>query len=86
MFPEILNPRFKEDNQPSCSLAEALEKQDLFINQSVATYALHLLWRLFRAGSIEHHGYFINLESGRVNPLPVPDLSKRKQSTLKKVA
>lgn len=60
----------KEDNTPSCSLAEALEKQDLFINQAVSTWALHLLWTLFRRGGADHHGYYINLTSGRVTPLP----------------
>lgn len=72
LFPDLLDESIEEDNAPSCSLAEALTKQDLFINQAVSTFALQLLWRLFREGKIEHHGAFINLESGRVNPLPVP--------------
>lgn len=72
LFPEMANPKFKEDNRPSCSLAEALEQQDLFVNQGVSTFALNLLWRLFRDGQLSHHGYFINLKEGRVNPIPVP--------------
>ncbi len=72
VFPELMR-RQKEDSAPSCSLAEALEKQDLFINDHVSRWALHLLWTLFRQGRVEHHGYFINLVSGRVNPLPVPE-------------
>ena len=72
IFPELLDASIPEDNQPSCSLAEALQKQDLFINQAVSTFALQLLWRLFREGKIDSHGAFINLESGRVNPLMVP--------------
>lgn len=71
-YPE-LRVRKKEDNTPSCSLAGALEKQDLFINQAVTTWGLHLLWTLFRRGGVDHHGYYINLQSGRVAPLPVPD-------------
>lgn len=71
LFPELKNKRRKVDNTPSCSLAEALEKQDLFINQSVATFALQLLWQFFRQGGLNIHGYFINLESGRVTPLPI---------------
>ena len=61
-----------EDNTPSCSLAESLERQNLFINDHVSRWALHLLWTLFRRGRIEHHGYWINLQDGRVNPQPVP--------------
>lgn len=72
IFPELLDPHLKEDNRPSCSLAEALESQDLFVNQHLATWALQLLWTLFRRGKIAHHGAFINLVDGTVNPLPVP--------------
>jgi PRTRC genetic system ThiF family protein len=75
LFPSLADPAVKEDNAPSCSLAEALEKQDLFINQSVATFALHLLWTWFRQGHLEHHGYFINLKLGRVAPMPIDPIA-----------
>lgn len=84
LFPELLDETIPEDNTPSCSLAEALEQQDLFINQSVATWALQLLWRLFRAGGIEHHGYFINLAEGRVAPILVPEPKSKKRKEAKK--
>ncbi|MGN6644285.1 MAG: PRTRC system ThiF family protein, partial [Verrucomicrobiota bacterium] len=71
IFPELMNGRRKEDNAPSCSLAAALERQDLYINQTVATFALQLLWQFIRQGGLDIHGYFINLESGRVTPLPI---------------
>ena len=71
LFPQLLDKRKKEADTPSCSLAEALGKQDLFINQGVSTFALNLLWRLFRTGSIDHHGYWINLDQGRVVPMPI---------------
>lgn len=71
IYPE-LRKRTKEDTAPSCSLAESLERQDLFINDHVSRWALHLLWALFRQGCIEHHGYLVNLMDGAVNPLPVP--------------
>jgi PRTRC genetic system ThiF family protein len=77
VFPQLKRKRkvpgrgSAEDNTPSCSLAEALEKQDLFINQSVATFALQLLWQFIREGGLNIHGYFINLETGKVTPLPI---------------
>ena len=71
IFPELLKGKIKEDDAPSCSLAEALERQDLFINQTVATFALQLLWQFIRHGGLDIHGYFINLESGKVTPLPI---------------
>lgn len=74
LFPEIADTGTPEDNTPSCSLAEALERQELFINQAVATSALQLLWQLFRFGKIDWHGAFVNLKTGHVRPLMVdPD-------------
>lgn len=72
LYPDLMDETIPEDDAPSCSLAESLEKQDLFINDHVSRWALHLLWTLFRAGSIEHHGYLINLVDGAVNPMRVP--------------
>lgn len=72
LYPDLLDPTVPEDDRPSCSLAEALEEQDLFINLHVAAWGLELLWRLFRDGGIRHHGAYISLTDGRVNPLPVP--------------
>lgn len=60
-----------EDSGPSCSLAEALEKQDLFINSTLAQLGCNILWKMFRYGMIEHHGLFLNLETLKVNPIPV---------------
>ena len=70
LFPEIIK-RGREDNAPSCSLAEALGKQDLFVNQSVVTPALHILWKLLSTGAIDWHGAFVNLTTGRTTPLAV---------------
>ena len=61
----------EDRSAPSCSLAEALAHQDLFINQWMATAVLELLWQMFRRGELEYRGFYINLESGRMNPLPL---------------
>lgn len=58
-------------NLPSCSMAESLTRQDLFINSTIATLAGHLLWRLMRNGGLNHHGYFVNLGEGLVLPIAV---------------
>jgi PRTRC genetic system ThiF family protein len=72
LFPEIVKPALdKDDDLPSCSVIEALERQEPFINQTLAFHALAMLARLFRHGRITHHGGFINLASGRLAPLPV---------------
>ena len=61
----------EEDSGPSCSLAEALEKQDLFINSTLAQLGCNILWKMFRNGMIEHQGVFLNLDTLKVNPIAV---------------
>ena len=56
---------------PSCSLQESLARQDLFVNQWVATCALEIIWKMFRYGQVKVHGAFVNLSSMTVRPLPV---------------
>jgi PRTRC genetic system ThiF family protein len=80
LFPELIDPTRDNDGQPSCSAVEALERQEPFVNQTIANHALGLLARLVRYGSIEHHGAFVNLGSNRVQPLLIdPDAWKRLQ-------
>ena len=43
LFPELAAGDVKSDDAPSCSLAQALERQELFVNQAVVTSALQLL-------------------------------------------
>lgn len=61
----------QKDNKtgPSCSLAEALDKQDLFINSALTQFAMHTLWKMFREGKIKYHGAFINMDTLRLAPL-----------------
>jgi PRTRC genetic system ThiF family protein len=61
----------EEDSGPSCSMEEALERQDLFINSSLAQLGCDLHWKLFRNGMIEHHGLYLNLDTMKVNPIGV---------------
>ena len=56
---------------PSCSLAQALQKQDLFINSTLAQLGCGLLWKLLRECMIEYHGIFLNLETLKTNPLKI---------------
>jgi PRTRC genetic system ThiF family protein len=69
MFRDQLEQADKLDDTPSCSLAEALTKQDLFINSSVATLGASLLWQLFQQGMIFNRGMFVNLKSFITQPL-----------------
>jgi PRTRC genetic system ThiF family protein len=64
LYPEILDTDLDNDGLPSCSAAEALERQEPFVNSTLAQHALALLARLFRYGSVSYHGGFINLSTG----------------------
>ena len=67
-FPQL--KKIKEKDQgPSCSLADAIKKQDLFINSTIAQFGADLIWKLFREGMITYHGAYINLNSFTVNPI-----------------
>ena len=70
-FGELLKQSEQEDDTPSCSLAEALEKQDLFINSSLTQMGCSLLWNLFRYGMTPYRGFFHNLKNFRTHPIKV---------------
>ena len=59
------------DSGPSCSLAEALSKQDLFINSTLAHIGCALMWKMFTKAVLEAQGAYLNLETMKVNPIPI---------------
>ena len=71
LFPEIAAPGAKDDDQPSCSAAEALTRQEPFINQNLAYQALGMLTQLLRHGSVSYQGGFCNLATGQLVPLRI---------------
>ena len=78
LYPEIADLAAGEDPMPSCSAVEALERQEPFINQTLAASALAMLARLFRYGRLCYHGGFFNASTGQMCGLAVdPDLWTR---------
>ena len=71
LYPEIIDAGAGEDPLPSCSAVEALDRQEPFINQTLAASALAMLARLFRYGKLTHHGGFFNAQTGQMSSLPV---------------
>jgi PRTRC genetic system ThiF family protein len=71
LYPEILKPNKKDDDLPSCSAAEALTRQEPFINQTLAFQALGMLTQLLRHGSLSYQGGFCNLATGQLVPIPL---------------
>ncbi|WP_417355455.1 PRTRC system ThiF family protein [Flavobacterium sp.] len=70
-YGELLKQSETSDTTPSCSLAEALEKQDLFINASLTQMGCSVLWGLFRNGMTPYRGFFLNLKDFRSQPVLV---------------
>lgn len=78
LYPEITDIANGEDPLPSCSALEALNRQEPFINQTLASSALAMLAQLFRYGRLTHHGAFFNAKTGQMSALPVdPALWRR---------
>jgi PRTRC genetic system ThiF family protein len=75
-FGELLKQSETTDNTPSCSLADALGKQDLFINSALANLGASLLWQMFREGMLFNRGFFLNLKEFRTTPIKVTAVSK----------
>ena len=87
LFPEVLEEELDDDGLPSCSAMEALDRQEPFVNSTLANHALALLARRFRYGTISYHGAFLGLGSiGRLQPRPVDPKIWRRLSRKRKGA
>jgi hypothetical protein len=64
--------------------AAALERQEPFINSTLAQHALALVARLFRYGQISYHGGFINLVSGATSALRIDPQSWKRTRRMNK--
>ena len=62
-YPDLAT-REDAENNPSCSAAESLARQDLMINGAVANAAINMLWKVMREGQISFNGVVIDLSSG----------------------
>jgi len=71
LFPQVSDTSLADTNRDSCSLAISLQSQGLLINDFVARIALQLLYQLLARGQIAHHGAMVNIDTLRMNPIPV---------------
>jgi hypothetical protein len=86
LFPSIMDTSQGEGPLPSCSAAEALERQEPFLNSVLAASALAMLTRLLRYGSLDHHGAFYNAEKARIVPIPIDPEVWEKQARRRRAA
>lgn len=66
---ELFGEMEDKPDEPSCSMAESLNQQDLFINLQLATSGVNLLYKLLKTGSISYQGQFLNTETGFTRPI-----------------
>jgi len=71
LYPDLADERHDNDDQPRCSLAEALQHQDLYINSSLATMSVNLLWQLLVKGKLSHHGLILNTDTLTTTPMMI---------------
>ena len=81
-WPETAEPDLvadvPEDNAPSCSMAEALEKQELFVNDFAVRIASAILWDMFRHGGTDVQGAYYTTSPVRITPVMIKDLRSKK--------
>lgn len=77
VFPKM--EKYEKDilQGPSCSMAEALGKQDLFINSMLAQAGSNILWKLFYNKNITEQGVFLNLSPMNMAPLLIKPKTKK---------
>ncbi len=71
LYANIAGEGGKQYQGPSCSVADAIKKQDLFVNQWVAMMACDILWDALRHGYLSYHGKVVNLRTSSMRPFPI---------------
>ena len=71
LYPELVT--VKDQNTPSCSAAEAVRQQDLFVNALLAESGISLLWKLLRHGSTQTHGVLMDVREPSVESIPIDE-------------
>ena len=75
LHPTLMDTSIPDDDTPSCSALEAVERQGLFVNKMVALLGVDLLWQLLRDRQILEHARYFDLSNPHVSTRSVPDLS-----------
>lgn len=73
LYPDLINPKHDNDEAPRCSLAEALQHQDLFINATLATTGMNIVWDLLTKGVISHHGVTVDTQTLKSSPMMIDE-------------
>ena len=70
LYPALAEMNEPED-QPSCSMQEALQKQPWPANRAVAIAGISILERLLRTGRLSFHGVLVQIDPYTVTPMRI---------------
>lgn len=73
LYPDMVKQDKLVAQGPSCSMRQAIRRQNFMTGRFIADCALELLWKGFRLGYWDSHGAFLNLKTLSVRPLPVSE-------------
>lgn len=71
LWPELEAMEAKDDEAPSCSAEESIQRQSWPVNQTAALLAAEILWTLIRTGKLEYHGYTFSLRPMTTTPMAI---------------
>ena len=60
-----------DEDKPSCSTLESLNRQDLLVNTTLSEMGMNLIWKLFREYKIKQRGLYMNLDKMTVKPISI---------------
>lgn len=66
IYPDIQD---LEEDGPSCSYEESINKQSLFINSTLVELGMNMLWELLLNYKTDYHGIYLNLKDLRLSKL-----------------
>lgn len=69
LYPDLANMQAADEETPSCSAEEAMQRQSWPVNQTAALIAAELLWTLIRHGGIDYHGASFSLRPLTTTPM-----------------
>lgn len=78
LHPEIMDTSIPDDDTPSCSAIDALQKQDLYVNTMTAVIACDMLWRLLKTDHLPDNARYFNLETGTLASRVIVPKPRRK--------
>ena len=69
-FPNLVeHDTFEQQGENCSSYSEKLNEQNLFINDTLSSFASNLLWEVLTVGYITKFGFFLNNKDLKCNPI-----------------